>query len=64
MHTRDQSVDGGHELCIRRTVEHRSVISDAMRVATGVPTQASQERQRAGYDAQAAAAPPPAPPKP
>jgi len=42
----------------------RGVISDAMRVATGVPTQASQERQRAGYDAQAAAAPPPAPPKP
>ncbi|HEY1605263.1 MAG TPA: hypothetical protein VGF77_06660 [Allosphingosinicella sp.] len=36
----------------------RSVISDAMRTATGVPTQAAQEQQRAQFDAPAPAAPP------
>jgi hypothetical protein len=39
----------------------RSIISDAMRLATGVPSQAYQEQQRARYDAAAAA---PASPKP
>ncbi|HEX5181829.1 MAG TPA: hypothetical protein VFW19_01630 [Allosphingosinicella sp.] len=37
----------------------RGIISDAIRIATGVPTQAEQERQRAQYDAPAPAAPKP-----
>ena len=35
----------------------RTTISDAMRVATGVPTQAEQEKRRAEYDRQAAPKP-------
>jgi hypothetical protein len=39
----------------------RTTISDAMRVATGVPTQADQEKRRAEYDRQSATATAPKP---
>lgn len=42
----------------------RTLVSDALRAAMGVPPQAEQEKQRAGYDAATRAAPAPPPTTP